>query len=334
MSARAKLILALLAVVAVFLVGTAGFMFFERELEPSLGDAAYMTAITLSTVGYTEVWELSPAGRAWTVIVIVLGITTVSIAFTSLITVFVSGEIQFLRGRKKLEARIDKLSGHVIICGHGRMGKLAAMELAQKGIPIVIIERDPGTEADLREEGHLYVIGDATDEDVLVRAGVTRARALVAVLPHDGDNVYVTLTTRTFCPDLQIIARAEQPRAEIKLKRAGASRVICPQVVGAKRIGDILTRPNVTDFFEVAAKGVDLEVDEYTLGANTKLAGLSLREACLREKAGATVVAVRRPGGDILYSPGPDVVLQTGDTLIMIGPARISTRLDELDDGV
>ena len=329
-SARSRFVLALGTLVAVYLGGTTGYLLIESEAGVSVGEAAYMTVITLSTVGYGEVWPLSPAGRVWTGLVIFFGIAAVSFAFTSLVTLLVSGEIQSMRGRKKVESQLRQMSDHAIICGYGRMGSMATAELLAEQFPTVVVELNRDVELDLLDMGVPCVIGDATDEHVLQQAGLERARLLVAVLPHDVDNVYVTLTAHTMRPDLAIIARAEQPRSETKLTRAGARRVVCPTVIGARAIGNMIMRPNVTDFVEVARKGVELEMDEYVLGPQSPLVGLSLRDARVRSAAQANVVAIKRRSGETIYTPGAEIALAQGDTLIMVGQAGMSSRLDQI----
>lgn len=330
MSARLRLVLSILALLAVFMVGTTGYMLIEAEHQPSLLDAAFMTTITLSTVGFSEVWELSDAGKLWSIGVIVFGIATVSIAFTSLVTLFISGEMRSARVRKRMESTIQHFDEHVIMCGYGRMGALATEEVIQRGVTVVVIESARDRQRLLREAGLPFVAGDATDEEVLMRAGVMRASALVATLPHDADNVFITLTVHTLCPGLRIIARAEQPSTEAKLKRAGASRVICPQVMGAARIANVLTRPTVVDFVDMASKGVDLEMDEHVIRADSPLAGKSLRDSPLREKTGVTVVAIKRADGKTHLNPDPDEILQPGDTLVLVGSAGVCSQLDAM----
>ena len=330
MSPRLRLILSVEALIAVVMIGTAGYMFIERDRDLSFLDAAYMTVITISTVGFTEVWEMSPATRVWTIGVIAVGIGTVSVAFTSLITLFVSGELRSMRERQKMDVTIESLREHVILCGYGRMGALAVKEMIRHGVPVVVVEFDPALEEPLRKAHVPHIIGDATDEETLQRAGLNHARALVAVLRSDADNVFIALTARTLRSDLVIIARAEQPDTEAKLKRAGATRVICPQAMGATRIANVLTRPNVVDLVEMASKGVDLEIDEYEVGAQSPLAGKSLRESGLRERTSASVVAVKRADGATLFNPSLDAVLNVGDTMVLVGPASESGRLDAL----
>ncbi len=331
MPARLRLILSILAVLAVLFVGAAGYMIVEMEHHPSFLDALYMMVITISTVGYGEVFPLSHGGQLWTIVVITIGIVTVSYAFTSLLTLVVGGELRFLRERKKMDKTIEHLSGHVILCGYGRMGALIIRELRERGVPVVVVEKERTLEPDLRDAQVPFVIGDATEEDTLLQAGLQRASALVVVLPSDADNVYITLTAHTLCPDLIIVPRAEQPTTEPKLTRAGATRVVCPQVIGATKVANILTRPTVVDFVEVANKGVDLELDEYEVSDQSPLVGRSLRDSHVGRKTGAIVVAIKRADGEALVNPDPDAHLEARDTLILVGPAGVSSRLDEIE---
>lgn len=311
----------------VFLIATAGYRVIEADKEVTWFQAAYMTAITLTTVGYGEVWPMSDAARMWTLGVIVFGIATVSVAFTSLITMFVSGELQMLHVRRKMEHAIEQMRNHVIVCGFGRTGTLVVQELKQRRVPTVVVELRPDNEAQVRQAGVPYLIEDATDDTTLLRAGIMHARALVVVLGDDSDNVYITLTAHSLRADLCIIARAEQASTEAKLKRAGASRVVCPQVVEAIRISNIITHPNVVDFMEMTAKGVQLEMDEYVVTESSRIRGKTLRDSLVREKSGAIVVAIKRPDGNTMYSPKPDCVINVGDTLIVVGPTGASNQL-------
>lgn len=330
MSPRLRLMLSLLAVAGVFVIGTVGYMLIESDRDLSFAQAAYMTAITVSTVGFHEVWELSPAGRLWTLAIIVFGITTVSIAFTSLITLFVSGELRSLREIKKMETKLKALSDHVIVCGFGRMGQIVTTQLAERRVPTVVVEMDREREDDLRKANVPFLIGDATEEEVLLDAGLMNARAVIALLPHDTENVFVTLTAHTLRPKLFIVARAEQPATQGKLERAGATRVICPQVIGATKIANVITRPNVVDFVEMASKGVELEMDEVVLTEDSPLCGAALKDSGIRERTGAMVVAIRRVDGETLFNPPPDATIRPADTLVLIGPAGVSGRLGAL----
>jgi len=324
MQTRTRLIASLVVLLAIFTIGLTGFVVIEGV---PIGDAAYWMTATLSTVGYGDVVARTWLGHVWAMVVIVLGVIAAAMTISFLQAMIVSGELRRVLGRRKLLNRIQQLHGHIIVCGYGRMGRLIANDLKQRGRSVVAIEQDPERTSQMEEQGLLYILGDATEEETLVQAGVMRARGLVAVLPHDADNVYVTLTARGLNAGLHIVTRAEQPGSEGKLKRAGADRVVSPHVSGATLICNMLTRPNVTDFFQVAAKGVDLEVDEVVVGEESPFCDKSLRELELRQAAGVMVVAVKRSDGNTSYNPGPDEVIHCEDTLILIGPAGASAKL-------
>ncbi len=332
LSPAQRLLVAVLGVLAVLLVGTAGYIVLEQDFQPSFGEAAYMTVITVSTVGFTEVWELSPTTRLWTIGVITFGIATVSYAFTSLVALLVSGELRSQREKKKMTKTVDQLRDHVILCGYGRTGALVVEELQRQGLRSVVIEHSADIEAHLKQAGIPYLIGDATSEELLLQAGVMRASALVATLSNDADNVYITLTANAIKPDLRIIARAEHPTTEPKLRRAGAARVICPHIIGARKMAALLTRPSVVDFVETVSEGVELEMDEFHIGAGSSLNGRTLRESRLRDMSGGSVVAIKRADGETMYNPEPNSVILQGDTLVVVGPSGISDKLKTLDE--
>jgi voltage-gated potassium channel len=230
-----------------------------------------------------------------------------------------------------VEARIKQLEAHVIVCGFGRMGRLLVQRLSEENLPMVIVEKDPEARSALEKLEQLYVIGDATEEDTLERAGISKAQSLVAVLASDADNVFVTLTARQMRKDLNIVARAEQFSSIPKLRHAGANRVMSPQAIGAERIANIITRPHIVDFVDVAAKGVDLEMDEFTVSQDSPLAGKSLREANIRQTAEVMVVAIMRSDGSTTFNPAAEEVVRPQDTLITIGPAGATQRLAKME---
>lgn len=325
MPAQTRLLLALLALLAVFLLGTGGYYFLEDDV--GLGAAAYMTIITLSTVGFGEQWNLSPASKAWTGLIIVIGILVVTLAFASLQAMIVGGEFRTVLGRRKLKDRIQKLSGHYIICGYGRMGKLICRDLIAIRKKIVVVECDERRTPEVEEAGLDYVLGNAFEEVILCEAGIERAAGLVTVLRSDADNVFVTLTARGTRPDLTIIARAENMESEPKLIRAGANRVICPQSIGANRIVNLLARPAIARLVDITMGGQEWEIEEVRISPGSKLGGRSLRELDLRKTANVSVVAVHRESGEASINPGPDHVLEVGDVMVVIGPAGTADSL-------
>lgn len=324
MPAQKKLLIAMSALLAVFLVGTVGYYLID---EVSWREAAYQTIITLSTVGYGEQWSLSDAAHLWTTAIIVIGVMVVTLAFASLQAMIVGGELRSVMGRRKLKDRIGKLSGHFIICGYGRMGSLIARDLGTHKKKVVVLDINPERTAKMDEEGIDYILGDASHEEILEEARIDRAAGLVTVLRSDADNVFVTLTARGMREDLLIIARAEDLDSEPKLLRAGASRVICPQGIGAARIVNLLARPAVARLVDITMGGKEWEIEEVRVERGSKLAGHSLRELNLRERAQAMVVAIHGEDGRTDINPGPERVVNPEDVMVVIGPAGIADSL-------
>lgn len=325
MTAQKKLLIALFALMTVFLVGTMGYYIIEEKA--SFYDAAYMTLITISTVGYSEQWKLSEPARLWTSVVIIFGILVVTLAFASLQAMIVGGELRSVLGRRKLKDRIAKLDGHYIICGYGRMGGLISRDLSAKGNKVVVVDCDEKRTAMVDEDGFDYVLGDAASEKSLDEAGIDRAAGLVTVLRGDADNVFVTLTARGLREELPIIARAEYLDSEPKLKRAGATKVICPQSIGAMRAVNLLARPAVARLVDITMGGEEWEIDELVVQAGSHLEGRTLRDLNLREKAKTMVVAIHSADGKTSINPGPDHKVKVRDVMVVLGPSGTTRAL-------
>ena len=334
MSSRTKLSISVSVMVAVYWVSVGGYVVLDWEHVTVL-NAMYMVAITISTVGYKEAIDLGPnglgaAGQIWTIMVILMGATSAMITLSFLTTMMVEGELGYLMGSRKVETRIKALKNHVVVCGYGRMGQMLVHHLLSRKIPLVVVESDPSHAQLAAEMKQPYVLGDATDETSLEKAGIERARQLVAVLRSDADNVFVTLTARQMNPDLYIVARAEQMSAEPKLRHAGANRVVSPQAIGAERIANVLTRPSVVDLMEMTSRGVELEVDEFRVPGDSPIAGKTLGEANIRQAANVSVVVIKSADGSARYNPGASEVIHANDTLILIGRTGAASRLEEL----
>lgn len=314
-------ILALVGSLAALLaVGTTGFVLIEHM--PPL-DALFLTVITLSTVGYGTLKPLSEAGKLFTIAFIVVGVATFSYHVTQIIRVILEqGFIEAIGGRK-MERKIAQLEDHYIVCGHGRIGSTVTTELRRKGTPLVVVETDPKAVADLEAEGVPAILGDAREEAVLKHAGVERAKGLVALLPADADNLYLILAARDINPSLTIIARANEPTADKRLQKAGASHVISPHREGAKRIARMILNPNVTDFIEMATEKDDLhlQMEEFVVKPTSPLAGKTLTDTGLLRKHKILVVAIKRTDGAMLFNPEGSTPIQAGDALIVLGPA-------------
>ncbi|NQU74762.1 MAG: potassium channel protein [Planctomycetes bacterium] len=321
------LLIFLLLLAAVVVISTSGYCLIERQ---SLFESLYITVITISTVGSREIPNISPAGQLWTIAVIIFGVGTAMATFSLSVAALTEGTIRKALGRRQVQRAIKQLTGHVIVCGFGRMGQLVLNELRANKRDAVAVEISDEPLARPENAGVLYVQGDAQDEAVLLAAGIERAGHLVACLPQDADNVFLTLTARQLNQSLTIIARAEQPSTQNKLLRAGANRVICPQIIGATRIIHVLLRPAVVDFVEVANKGVDLEMDQLVVPKTSELVGKTLRALALPARTGTTVVAVLKAGGRTVYNPGPELTISAGDTLILVGQTGCAVAVQKL----
>ena len=328
LTAIQRLIFALVLVIAVVLVGTAGFIILEDR---SFTDALYMTLATISTLGMKSAEQSDPtfAERIWIMCLIVVGITSAMIAVSTVVGMVVEGQVRGILGRRKLSNKIASLSDHIIICGYGRMGRLLAEHLKLRQVPAVVVDLESQHTAQAEQDGFLYVLGDATDETVLRDAGIERARGLVAVLASDAENVFTTLIARDLNHKIFITARAEKLESEKRLLRAGANKVICPSIIGAKRLANILTRPGVVDFIDFAAEGFDLEAEQYRIPPDSKLVGQSLRQANLPRQTGLLVVAVEHKNGATVFNPDPDIVLQADDNMIVIGRLGSMAQLEQ-----
>ena len=282
---------------------------------------SYMTVITLTTVGFGEVKPLSDAGRAFTVVMVLVGVGVAMWFLRNLVEVVVGEEMRNLWGRWKMERKVGAMEGHFIICGYGRIGREVAAEFARFEVPFVVIERDPDVVRELREAGVLVVQGDATDDGVLESAGVGRAKGLVAAASSDAENVFIILSAKSLNPDLFIVARSETEVGQKKLLKAGADRVITPYAIGGRRIAVAALRPTVFEFLDTVMRGDEVRwsLEEVEIRPGSELEGRSLREADVRGRTGAVVLAVKTASGQLLTNPSPDRPLEAGDTLIALG---------------
>ena len=313
----------------VFIVGVGGYMVIEGW---GFFDSLYMVIITLATVGFAEVHPLSFEGRLFTLFVIIFGAVIGFYAVSNVIKPIIEGEIRKVFGRRKLEKEIKSLKNHYLICGFGRMGSYISKELKTKKVPFVVIEKDEYLRERLDREQYLYLYGDATEDEVLITAGVKKARGLVSVVASDADNVYITLTARELNPDLFILARSTDESSERKLIRAGANKVISPYYMGALRMVQAILRPAVVDFLEIAfhGKSMELQLEEITVKPNSNLIGFSLKEAEILKKLGVIIVAIKESSGKMIFNPSPDIRIKAGDTLITLGEVNNLLRLEKM----
>lgn len=320
-----------LLLLGTILLGSLGFVLIEGF---SPLEAVYMTIITISTVGFGEVHVLSPGGRLFVILLIVVGLGLVTYTAGAVASLFFEGQIRKLVGRRMMRRELDALRDHFIVCGYGRMGRIICEELGEEGKPFVVITLDADEAERLREQGLLAIGGDATEDETLLAAGVTRARALTATAGSDVDNLYIVLSARELCrqenPGLYILARAADDKAGRKIMRAGADRCLSPYRIGGSRLVQALLRPKVYDFMEVvmSRRGLELMVEEFRVGETAALAGRAIRDTNLRTEYDVIIVGLNTADGRQVFNPGPDHVIRAGDTLILLGRTPQLKRLE------
>ncbi|MGC6441858.1 MAG: potassium channel family protein [Rubripirellula sp.] len=285
-------------------------------------DALWMVTITISTVGYGEGHSALPTSlQILTMLVIAAGISAAVYTFTGLFQLMIEGELEHILGRRKMTKEIKSLKDHTIICGYGRMGRNLAKELRMQGRGVVVIDSDAERVAEATAEDFLALIGDATEEETLLHAGLLAAGTLVSTFPSDADSVFITLTARNLNPRVKIIARAERETTEKKLVQAGADTVVMPTVVGAKQMGRMITRPTTAQLIRlVDEKGSsDFELDELRVGATCSLVKMSLEQAAAHRDFRVLVVAIKSSNGEFEFNPNAAVKIQADDELMVLG---------------
>lgn len=323
-----RLTLALFAFLMILAFGTIGYHAVEGM---GLFESFYMTLITVSTVGFSEIKQFSQAGRVITIIVIITGIGAGTYILGQITKAFVEGELRTILGRRKLEKNIRKLKNHWIICGFGRIGKIICDELAAEGIKFVVIEQDSAKTVDL-DERYLYLNLDATSEEALQEAGIMNAKGIVTAVYSDADNVFITLTAKGLRPDIFVLSRASEPANEGKLLRAGASRVMSPYQIGGSRMAQVLKRPTVMDFIDstMMKSEFGLSMEEAVIGESSGLAGKTLLENNMRRDFGVIIVAIKKPSNEMIFNPVPTDKLEAGDVIVVIGKNDELKRLSKV----
>ncbi len=316
-----KIKIAITLVVLVILVGTAGFVLIEGW-QPL--DALYMTTITLSTVGFKEVNQLGPAGRIFTIFLIFSGLGVFVFGLTVVSSFILEGHLGGLVRRHRMERKIKDINNHFIICGMGETGKHVLEEFKKAHVPFVVIEKDRAQIEKLESYPEAICIeGDATEDEVLSKAGIERAQGLVTALPLDTDNLFVVLSARHINPNLRIVARGTDEATLYKMKKAGANNVISPNTIGGLRMASIMLRPTVVAFLDVMSRGesdVSLRLEEVKLPAGSHLDKKSLNEAKIPQETGLMIIAIKKKGEhSFIYNPTSNTTLSVGDTLIVLG---------------
>ena len=317
MSTRRRFIIIVSALVIIVSIGVIGYEIIEGW---SFIDALYMTVITLSTVGYGEVHHLSTAGRIFSIVLIISGVGAMLYTLTTIVQYILEGGFGDILGRRRMKEKIANLKRHVILCGYGKVGHEVARVFESEGTPFIIVEMDQETVSKAVENGYLCIQGNATSDDVLKEAGIERARALVAALGSDADNLYITLSAKEIRPDLFIVARASTEESEPKLLRAGADRIMSPYRIGGRHMAMLTLRPLVVDFVDTTmlSRGRELVLENIKVSSGSPVEGKTVKEGsqCC---GGAAILAVRKKDGRLLTNPTQDTLLDLEDELVIIG---------------
>ncbi len=327
MDGTRHLVFCILISILILAAGTFGYMVIEGW--PFI-DAIYMTVITISTVGFKEVNQVGEAGRIFTIILVFCGVGFSLYVAAAVVQFMVEGRIRIIMGRRRLDKKIDRLKNHYIVCGYGRIGRVLCRHLRKADIDVAVIEKSSERVAVMDEDGILYIADDATDENNLLKAGIKRARGLVAVLATDTDNVFLVLTARQISPELFIMARASQRNAIIKLRAAGANMVESPYVMGAMSMANRIIRPTVTSFLDqaFAQRHKDIQMEEIPVSAGSELVNIELKDSGIRQNYNLIIIAIKKPDGSMQFNPSFDAVIKPDDTVVAVGEAASLQRLE------
>lgn len=311
------------------LAGTLGFTLIEGY--PPF-DAFYMTLITITTVGYQEVHELSRAGRIFNSFLIVFGVSIMFFAIGAMAQTVIELELPELFGKRRIKRMIEKLDKHYIVCGFGRVGRAAAREFQQAGVPFVVVDRSPERVEGAIRAGMLAVSADSTHDQTLREVGITRALGLVAALATDADNLFVILSAKNLNPLLNVAARADEEEAEEKLRRAGADVVLAPYANAGHQLALSLLRPHVVQFLDMTIRrmGLDVNIEQVRVAESSEVVSRSLKQMQLRRDLGVIVLAIRKADGTMLFNPPADAVIAGGDYLIVMGEQQDLRKLEAL----
>ncbi|OTX04077.1 potassium channel protein [Bacillus thuringiensis serovar seoulensis] len=314
MNARKQLWIAVVCMTFVVILGTLGFMTIE---EISLFQAFWMTMITVLTVGYGDAVPVTQAGKVFALLIIPVGVGIVTYAIGVVAAIIIEGNLFHAVRRKKMDKQIAQLQNHIIVCGCGRVGLQVVHELQEKKIPFVVVDKD---ESILEKEKLLYIHGDATEDQVLHHAGISKAAGLVAIVANDAENVFITLTARGLNDAIKIVARAEKQETEEKLRRAGANKVINPSSMAGIHIAKGIANPLTVHYIDTVLYGIEqlFVIEEISVGNDSILVNKSLLESDVRNEFDVTILAILR-SGDIIHNPTGQEKLQEHDMIIVFG---------------
>lgn len=320
----------MLGMLGIVLTGTLGFVIIEGV---NWFDALYMTTITLATVGFNEVWELSIFGRLWTITIMFSGIGV----FFLIVGHIAQRTVDIQRYRRfRMASQVKRINDHFILCGYGRMGQAIAKELVAAGNKFVVIEKDTEKIGNLMHADMVYIEGDATDDDILVRAGIERAKTLIGVLKDDQDNLFLTLSARSMKKDLFILARATSPSSIPKMKQAGADKVINPYEAAGIKLARQAMSPGIVEYIELIMQrgNLDLALETYTICKDCQAENRSIAELEIRKNYNIIITAVEQVGGLSNFNPDPEYKFKAGDKLIALGNMADLVKFEEIFEAV
>lgn len=317
LSAKVRLIWAFLTLFLLIVTGTIGLAYFENW---SWFDSLWVTIVSLTTTGYGDILPKTMYGRAFLLIILIVGVGVVAYALGSIINTLVESQVSRIMERNKMLKAIKQLNNHIIVCGAGRVGSYVAQVLKAERVPYVLIDVDEELIIRRQEEGHLVLLGDATEDEVLLAAGIQKAQGIVCALSEDAYNVFVTLTSRAIKPDLKIVARAEKPETAEKMRRAGADKVISPAQIGGFQMAMSILKPATVDLVDTlfTSRELQLQLEEVLVAESSSIAHQEIRQVFNREHNNIIVVSIIRDNHASLNPRGKDLILP-GDTLVLIG---------------
>ena len=329
MSPKTKFRLALGVIAALIATGTVGF---KLILGLPWFDCFYFTLITITTIGFGEPEGMTEPARYFTAFLIITGVSTIGYALSVAARAVLEFELIATFGKRRMFKDINKLTDHYIVCGAGRIGSRVIREISRRGHDFVVIEGDENTADRLLAQGNLVLMGDATDDNVLRAAGIERARGLVCAVSSDPDNLYITLTARDINKDLRIVARANDESAVNRLLKAGADKVVSPAITGSNQMAQVLLRPAVAAFMEMATMTdkLELEMEQIEINGGSPFISRALKDTGKRADLNVMVIAIRRAGGKMIFNPSADTVIKEQDALVVIGSHDSLEALEKL----
>lgn len=320
-----KIYRALLLLILIVVSGTLGYHLLEGW---EILDSFYMTLITITTIGYSEVQPLSHNGRIFTSLLIILGVGTMGYTLGSLTQFLVEGQIRSVLGKRKMVKSLQEISDHYIVCGYGRVGIQVCKQFILNDIPTVVIEGQPDAAEQAGDDGFICIQGDATDEEVLLQAGIKKAKAIVAAISSDASNVFITLCSKGINPEVFVVVRVTALSSEKKMIQAGADRVISPDLIGGQKMAMAAIHPNIVEFMDIITpkERTGYRIEEIVVKENSKIAGKMLLESKIRNETGVMIIGIRK-NGDFIFNPPADTLIQKGNILIAAGSKE---QLDKL----